>query len=192
MNLVPGMLAAVLVAGAVAAAGDVDSARDLWARCAATLDVAVDQPVRTRRFGETAAMTQRLLSLILAGEKTITTTSPWLYEHEPSAEPMAGTYSIVLDETGAPRAVLRTTTVKTLPFDAVTEEYSRYEGPKVRSIDAWREVHTRYFTRVLARIGKVPAPDMPVTLERFEVVCRVDPQGQIAPAGPYRDGDFSK
>jgi uncharacterized protein YhfF len=168
------MLATVLVSGAAAAAGDVDSASNLWARCAGRLGVAVDQPVRTRRFGETKAMTQLLLPLILAGEKTITTTSPWLYGSDPSAKPAEGAYSIVLDETGVPRAVLRTIAVKTVPFDAVTEEDSRYEGPTVRRIEAWREVHVRYFTRVLARVGKVPTPDMPVTLERFEVVCRAD------------------
>jgi uncharacterized protein YhfF len=121
-------------------------------------------------------MTQLLLPLVLSGEKSITTTSPWLYENDPGSKPVEGAYSIVLDETGAPRAVLRTIAVKTLPFNAVTAEDSQYEGPSVRPIEAWREVHVRYFTRVLARVGKVPAVDMPVTLERFEVVCRADDQ----------------
>ncbi len=176
MGFVPGVYAALLGFAALAAAGDVPSPRsqELWTRCATQLGVPVDLPVRTRRFGETAEMTQRLLPLVLSGEKTITTTSPWLYEHDPEAKPVKGGYSIVLDETGAARAVLRTIAVKTMPFDAVTEEDSRYEGKPVRPIEAWRDVHVRFFTRVLARIGKTPSPDMPVTLERFAVVCRAE------------------
>jgi uncharacterized protein YhfF len=42
----------------------------------------------------------------------------------------------------------------------------------VRPIEAWREVHRRYFDRVLAPLGRAWALDMPVTLERFEVACR--------------------
>lgn len=177
MRLVRALFAALLFGSGAAASGDElpsTPARQLWARCADRIGVAAGQPVRTRRFGETTEMTQLLLGLILAGEKTITTTSPWIYEHDPESKPVEGAYSIVLDEAGLPKAVLRTTSVKTAPFDAVTEEDSQYEGPTVRPIEAWRAVHVRYFTRVLARVGKVPTNDMPVTLERFEVVCRAD------------------
>lgn len=177
MRFVRALFAALLFGSGAAASGDdVPSApgKELWARCAGRIGVAAGQPVRTRRFGETTEMTQLLLGLILAGEKTITTTSPWIYEHDPESRPLEGAYSIVLDEAGLPAAVLRTTSVKTVPFDAVTEEDSQYEGPTVRPIEAWRAVHVRYFTRVLARVGKVPTNDMPVTLERFEVVCRAD------------------
>jgi uncharacterized protein YhfF len=77
------------------------------------------------------------------------------------------------DAAGAPRAVLRTTMVKTLPFDQVTDEYSRHEGPTVRSLDAWRRVHQAFFERTLKPLGKTWSSGMPVTLERFEVVCRL-------------------
>ena len=77
-----------------------------------------------------------------------------------------------LDADGRPAAVLRTTTVKTLPFDAVTATDSQYEGKAVRPIDAWRDVHRRYFERVLGPLGRRWSADMPVTLERFEVACR--------------------
>jgi uncharacterized protein YhfF len=171
-----GFAATLLLASGAAAAGDQasasTSARSLWARCAERLGVAVEQAVRTRRFGETPEMTRRILPLVLSGEKTITTTSPWLYEHDPAAKPVEGSFSVVVDEAGIARAVLRTTAVKTVTFDAVTEEDSRYEGIPVRPIEAWREVHVRFFARKLAPLGKAPDADMPVTLERFEVVCR--------------------
>lgn len=170
--LVPLLLAGAMGTGAQSTAGV--TASELWTRCAPRLAADAEAVPRTRRFGETDEMTQRLLPLVLDGEKTITTTSPWLYEHDPESRPVEGGYSIVLDERGLARAVLRTTSVHTLPFDEVTEEFSRYEGKPVRPIEAWREVHVRYFTRKLAPLGRTLAADMPVTLERFEVVCRAE------------------
>jgi uncharacterized protein YhfF len=173
VKVLSGLLSLVLCWSTAAAAGPPlsEAQRAFWQRCAARLNVPSDQPVRTRRFGDTAEMTQRLLPLVISGEKTITTTSPWIYERDPAVKPIEGGYSIVLDETGEARAVLRTTLVKTLRFDEVTEEYSQYEGKPVRPLEQWRAVHVRYFTRMLAPLGKEPASDMPVTLERFEVVC---------------------
>ncbi|MEZ5514216.1 MAG: ASCH domain-containing protein [Steroidobacteraceae bacterium] len=140
--------------------------------CRKGTDVAALDGIRTRRFGETAAMTTQLNALILSGEKTITATSPWLYEQDASLKPIAGSYTIVLDADGVAQAVIRSTEVKTVPFSAVTANDSRYEGTAVRPIDEWRKVHTSYFNRVLSPLGKSWAADMPVTLERFEVVCR--------------------
>jgi uncharacterized protein YhfF len=143
-----------------------------WARCAAQRGVATNAPLRLRRFGETREASARLQALILSGEKTVTATSPWLYDGDATQRPAEGGWSMLLDADGAPAAVLRTTAVKTLPFGAVTAADSQHEGKPVRPIEAWREVHRRYFDRVLAPLGRAWALDMPVTLERFEVACR--------------------
>jgi uncharacterized protein YhfF len=127
--------------------------------------------LRARRFGSTPEMSDLLLGLVLEGEKSITTTSPWLYDDDLQAAPVVGDYWVVIDGAGRPAAVLRTTEVTIMPMDQVTEQYSRYEGPSVRPIEAWRKVHWNFFTRVLAPLGKTPTADMPVTLERFEIVC---------------------
>lgn len=170
-----GILAAAVVAtlGVAAAvrAGEAAPASGLWARCAASLGVEAGTGAVERQIGIGAEMQDRLLPIILSGEKTITTTSPWLYQAGLAREPVAGAYSVLLDGAGQPRAVLRTTRVETLPFDQVTEEHSRYEGAPVRPLEAWRAVHVRYFTQTLAPLGRQPTPDMPVTLEWFEVVC---------------------
>jgi uncharacterized protein YhfF len=68
--------------------------------------------------------------------------------------------------------LLRTTLLRTLPFDDVTEEYSQFEGKPVRPLAAWRQVHQDFFNRTLAPLGKKWSADMPVTLEKFAVVCR--------------------
>lgn len=148
-----------------------EAARAYWAECAAAVGEPADRPFRVRRFGGTPEMNDLLLGLVLAGEKTITSTSPWLYDDDLQAAPVVDDHWVVLDGAGRPGAVLRTTVVKTLPMDQVTGEDSQYEGPTVRSIEAWRKVHWNFFTRVLVPLEKAPTVDMPVTLERFEVVC---------------------
>jgi uncharacterized protein YhfF len=147
-------------------------ARDAWAKCLASRGAAATVPPRLRRFGETREASARLQALILSGEKTVTATSPWLYDADASQRPFEGGWSLLLDADGAPAAVLRTTSIRTLPFSAVTAEDSQYEGKPVRPIEAWRDVHRRYFDRMLAPLGRAWSVDMPVTLERFEVACR--------------------
>jgi uncharacterized protein YhfF len=148
-----------------------EDARAFWRECARGLGAPAGGPLRARRIGSTPETIEMLLGLVLAREKTITSTSPWLYDDGLQAAPMAGDIWVMMDSAGRPAAVLRTTSVKVLPMDQVTEEDSRHEGPGARPIEAWRRVHWNFFMRVLAPLGKVPAPDMPVTLEYFEVLC---------------------
>ena len=79
---------------------------------------------------------------------------------------------MIVDAEGAPQGVLRTTEIKQARFDQVTEDDSQVEGKPVRPIEVWRQVHRDFFNRVLQPLGKSWSADMPVTLERFEVVCR--------------------
>lgn len=127
---------------------------------------------RVRRFGRDPETAELLIGLIARGEKTATFTSPWLFEADPGKAPVAGGYTVVTDFSGRPQLLLRTVAVTTQRFDEITERESRHEGPAVRPLQAWRKVHWAYFERVLAPLGKAPSPDMPVTMERFELVCR--------------------
>ncbi|MCB1623566.1 MAG: ASCH domain-containing protein [Pseudomonadales bacterium] len=155
-----------------AAAATPPGARTAEFACTKGTDVAALNGIRTRRLGETTEMTNQLIALIMSGEKTITATSPWIYDGDPDRKPVANGYSMLLDADGKAHAVLRTVEVKTVPFNAVTAADSRYEGPSVRPLAVWRKIHTAYFNKQLAPLGKSWSADMPVTLERFEVVCR--------------------
>lgn len=148
------------------------AARRLWEGCAARVGADAGTAVRERRIGVTPESTRTMYSLILSGEKTITTTSPWMYAVDPAQRPVLGGYSVLLDADGNAAAVLRTTEVKELPFDRVTAEDSRYEGKPIRPLAAWRDLHVRFFNRELKPLGREWTPTMPVTLERFEVACR--------------------
>lgn len=135
--------------------------------------------VRVRRFGANAATSSLILELIRSGEKSGTFTTPALYAGRRELTPVVGDLVVVTDFEGRPGAAIRTTAVRTVPFNEVTEAESGYDGPSVRPLAAWRRVHWAYFTRELAPLGLTPVETMPVTVEQFELLCSGD-------AGPAR------
>ena len=70
--------------------------------------------------------------------------------------------------------MLKTTALKTIPFDQITEKETAIDGPAVRPLDVWRSVHVKFFTNELAARSKSFSDDMPVTVEKFEIVCRAE------------------
>jgi uncharacterized protein YhfF len=62
---------------------------------------------------------------------------------------------VVLDGQGVPKAVLKTTELTKRRFDEVDQAFAYDEGEGDRTLQYWREAHTRYFTR----LGRY-APDM--------------------------------
>jgi uncharacterized protein YhfF len=127
--------------------------------------------VRVRRFGDNAATAALILDLVRRGEKSVTFTTPALYAGRREVTPVVDDIVVVTDFEGRPGAVVRTTSVRTVPFNEVTEADSRYEGPPVRPLEAWRRVHWAFFTRELAPLGQAPSETLAVTIERFELLC---------------------
>lgn len=166
-------LTALVFLMASAASADEGAVAAFWRKCAPQLSAPpADGFYRVRTFGRDQARSDRIVSLIAAGEKTVTFTSPWIYDGDKTLTPVTGGYTVVTDFTGAPALVLRTTAVKTVAYKDVSEADSRYEGPSVRTLEAWRRVHWDFFTDALKPKDKAPSEDMPVTVERFEVVCK--------------------
>ncbi len=122
----------------------------------------------TWSFGATPEQADELLGLVLAGTKTATSSALRDYEGDEGALPRAGSIDIVLDSAGRPRALLKITDVEIVPFDEVDEEHARREGEGDLSLAHWREVHERFFTDAVD--GEPFDGDMPVVLERFEVL----------------------
>lgn len=124
----------------------------------------------TWAFGDDPEVADRLLDLVLAGEKTATSAA--LVEYELAGEPLPrrGDLAIVVDGAGRPAALIRTTQVETLPFDRVDEELAAAEGEGDRTLASWRTEHEAYWHRVLEPLGAAFAPGMPVVTERFELL----------------------
>jgi uncharacterized protein YhfF len=150
-----------------------DDAASAYARsCLAQHHLQRSEPfLRVRHFGDNAATASVILDLIRRGEKSVTFSTPALYAGERTRTPVVGDIVVITDFAGRPGAVVRTTSVRIVPFNEVTEDDSRYEGPPVRPLAAWRRVHWAYFTRELAPLGQQPSEILPVTIERFELLC---------------------
>ena len=157
------IMSGLLLSSAMASSPEVNA---FWHGCASKVtEPPEDGFFRVRNFGDNQEMASLLLGLIVAGEKTVTFPIPWLYEGRRELTPT------VTDFAGKPGALLRTTSVTTMPFAEITEDYTRFEGPGARTLDAWRDIHWSFYTRVLKPSRRSPTRDMPVTAERFELVC---------------------
>jgi uncharacterized protein YhfF len=121
-------------------------------------------------FGDSEALAQELADLVLAGSKRATAGALWSFEAAGKRLPRPGDLSVVTAWDGRPLCVIRTTRVELMPFDAVSAEFAAAEGEGDGSLAFWRRVHTAYFGRECARIGRLFAKDMPVCCERFELV----------------------
>jgi uncharacterized protein YhfF len=121
-------------------------------------------------FGDSPEMADKLGALVLQGIKTATASLVWAYEVEGEPFPQVGDYSVILDGKGKPMCVIRTTRVYTRPFNEVDEQQAYLEGEGDRSLDYWREVHWRFFSRECEQIGRTINETMPVLCEQFELV----------------------
>lgn len=122
-------------------------------------------PPQAWAFGDSPELADELLALVLAGRKVGTASLLAEYEAEGIEPPRVGDLSIVLDGAGLPRALIRTTGVRLLPFDQVDATHAAAEGEGDGSLNHWRQVHQE----VWRRGGRVEANPM-VVAELFEVV----------------------
>ncbi len=118
-------------------------------------------------FGDTQQMVDELA---LAGKKTATTSAAALYEIEQEALPQSGTYSVLLNGSDVPKAVLYLESVSIVPFDEVTADFAFLEGEGDRTLAYWRRVHEAFFRRAYASAGLSFHDQMLCVCEKFCVV----------------------
>ena len=107
---------------------------------------------------------------MLHGPKRATAGSVAAFEQEGEPLPVVGDLWIAADASGRPRAVLRTTEVRTGPLSSVDDAFAWDEGEGDRSRATWLADHEAFFRRQLPTLGLEFDPDMPTVFERFEVV----------------------
>ncbi|WYZ33879.1 hypothetical protein EsH8_I_000155 [Colletotrichum jinshuiense] len=132
------------------------------ARVSAELATTLASPKDVCAFGDSPALKDELLGILLQGNKTSTTSWPI-----PEALHWGvGDLSVVLDGKGQPAAVIKTTSFVRCKFRDVDEDFALAEGEG--DYQAWRNGHIRYFKR--NQEGQEFNEDVEVLCERFEVV----------------------
>lgn len=146
-----------------------ESLRTFWEGARGGIDEApVDVP-EAWAFGATTDHADELLRLVASGVKTATASSLWDFETTGEEVPLEGSFSIILDGRGVPKAVIRTTKLTVMAFSEVPAEHAYAEGEGDRTLATWRDIHERYWRAHLEN-DRGFEPDMPVLCEKFEVV----------------------
>lgn len=116
--------------------------------------------LRTFAFGDSPALADELLELVIRGVKTATCST----EDEPNTS-RPGERWVVLDGHGAPHCVIETIEVTYRRFNEVEADFAFDEGEGDRSLAYWRDAHRSYF----GRLGRF-SEDMMLMCERFRLV----------------------
>ena len=82
--------------------------------------------------------------------------------------PKIGDFAVVTDWSGKAKCVIRTTSVRLIPFFSVREEHARLEGEGDKSLEYWKKTHWDYYSRELEEFGRTPLESMIVVFEEFE------------------------
>lgn len=131
-------------------------------------------------FGTTAEA-DRLLELVLAGTKTAVSEPLQDLTSRGDPLPERGDLSILLDSTGAPRALLRTTAVRVVPFHSVDESHARAEADGDGTVAWWARTNRARFLGPQTDDDSVVPDDVPVVCERFDVLVPTRTQRRRLP-----------
>lgn len=120
-------------------------------------------------FGDSAAMADELLALVLGGRKRAGASLARDYGNGEPA-PKVGDHVVVVDGRGAPACIWRTAEVEVKPLNAVDERFAWDEGEGDRTRADWLDGHRRYFAKQAAREGWTMHDGVDCVFERFAVI----------------------
>ena len=147
------------------------SARSLWGDFLdAHLEFANEPAPQVGYFGDNEKDANTLVNLVMKDIKRATSHSLLGLQQRNEPLPKIGDFFVVTDWKGNAKCIIRTTSVKLIPYFAIHTEHARLEGEGDKSLEYWKTVHWEYYTRELATFGKKPLESMIVVFERFEKV----------------------
>lgn len=114
-------------------------------------------------FGDSPALADELLALVLAGKKTATCGAVRDYGAGKEAMPEVGRRDVVLDGAGKPAAAIETISLEVRRFGDVPEDFALAEGEG--DFAAWRSGHIAYFER-----NGGWSEDLELVCERFRLI----------------------
>jgi uncharacterized protein YhfF len=101
--------------------------------------------LRVLELGTPGAFRDELNSLVLSGAKRATAGLAAEYRTEGEVLEHVGEHLVLVDNDGARLAEVEITSVEECPFGEVSWDFADSEGEGFRSIEHWREGHSRYW-----------------------------------------------
>lgn len=123
-------------------------------------------------FGDNRKDADQLAKLIAKGTKKAASHSLLGLQKRNESIPKIGDFFVVTDWEKHAKCIIRTSSVRLIPFFAITDEHALLEGEGNKSLNYWRKVHWDYYTRELAEFDKYPLESMIIVFEEFEVVFK--------------------
>ncbi|MDQ3782808.1 MAG: ASCH domain-containing protein [Actinomycetota bacterium] len=160
----------------------IDPVEAFWERFTSSTGVVADFDAWAFGDENSPDLADELAYLVLHGPKRATTC---LYEDALADNeiPVVGGYSVVLDGSGAPVCIIRTTEVDIVAFGDVDDGYAWDEGEGDRSLAFWRQAHIDFF----AQSGHTIDNDTLVVLERFDLMWPPPDEIGVAGASPLAE-----
>jgi uncharacterized protein YhfF len=126
-----------------------DAALALWRQYTAgrTVPAPDEEDPPAEQFGDSPALADELLGLVLAGTKRATAGLVADFAHQGEPLPRIGGHWIACDSAGDPRVILRSTELRLGPLDSVDEAFARDEARATGPATAGSGGHERYFRR---------------------------------------------
>ncbi|MHA2248859.1 MAG: ASCH domain-containing protein [Candidatus Kariarchaeaceae archaeon] len=122
-------------------------------------------------FGDSPELADELVQLVIDGKKTTTAGSILEQKHYNWQIGEPGDLIIVLDGKESPKAVIEFIEVKVIKFNEMNDvQFAIDEGEGFDTLEIWREVHLRYFSRALDKFGKKASEDMEIICMRFKCI----------------------
>jgi len=141
-----------------------------WAEYCRRAGLPATTPFQAWPFGDSPALAHELVELVLHGPKRATAGLVEYNAGHPGEAPVADGYSVVTELDGAPRCVIRTSWLDRRPLREVDAGFAWDEGEGDRTLADWMAGHRRYFSRVCPTLGIAFSDELPVQLERFELL----------------------
>ncbi|MCL6266847.1 ASCH domain-containing protein [Flagellimonas myxillae] len=147
------------------------SARNLWGDFLdAHLEFASEDAPKVIHFCDNEKDANTCAELVCKDIKRATSHSLLGLQYRKERLPQIGDFAVVTDWAGKAKCIIRTTSVKLVPYFAIHAEHARLEGEGDKSLDHWQKTHWDYYTRELSEFKRTPRESMIVVFERFEKV----------------------
>lgn len=122
------------------------------------------------QFGDTPALADELLALVLKGQKQATCELKRRFDSRNIPMPKAGDYWMITNGQGEPKSIIQTTQVDLCSVKDVDAKFAWDEGEGDRSLSYWKAEHDAYYHRQAKRDGFLYSDDIICVCERFKRV----------------------
>lgn len=145
------------------------TAEELWHSFCVEGGIEESTPYEAWTFGGEAV--DELVELVVSGRKfgTASAYDEYLAQEVPEDLPKTGDYSVLLRSNGEAVCVIRNYDVYVRSYESVPSFHAYAEGEADRSLESWREIHTKFFSPGLELLGKPLNAGSLIVCEKFTV-----------------------